>query len=406
MNQRVFDLVRAALWAGSVLLMGYLIPHASIANAIYNTFLGKTPTTSRWVFFVLGLILSGVLLWMGVRALLQQAVDLDKPDLLGGLITGLIQGTATVLTATLVFTFCRSGEPGTLRHFVFDLLNKKFESQVLFYLFGLFGIFALILMANRSIRAIFFKEFRIYFTTPIAYAVMMLFTLIAGFFFQGAFDIFNQYATLPYQLKMRYAARLNLNDFVFTSFLQTLGTILIFLAPILTMRLISEERKNRTYELLMTAPITSTEIVLGKFLSAFGVLAILISLTFLYPVLVGFVGKGTFEWAPIFSGYLGLLLLAASFAAIGLFSSSLTENQVIAAVVTFGILLLMWIINWAASSLADGPVREIVSYLAITKHLSEFAKGVIEIKDIVFYLSLIVFGNLLAHRMVESQRWR
>ncbi|MCB9639576.1 MAG: ABC transporter permease subunit [Myxococcales bacterium] len=406
MNQRVFDLVRAVIWAGSVVLMGYLIPHASIANKIFNTFLGKTPTTSRWVFFVLALVLSGVLLWMAIRALLASAVDLDNPDFLGGLITGLLQGTGTVLTATLVFTLCRTGDQGTLRHFVFDLLNKKFESRVLFDLLGLFGLVTVILMSNRAIRAIFFKEFRIYFTTPIAYAVMMLFTLIAGFFFQGAFDIFNQYATLPYQMKMRYAARLNLNDFVFSSFLQTLGTILIFLAPMLTMRLISEERKNRTYELLMTAPITSTEIVLGKFLSAFGVLSILIGLTFMYPLLVGITSKGAFEWAPVFTGYFGLFLLAGTFAAIGLFSSTLTENQVIAAVVTFGVLLLMWIMNWAASNLGDGMLREVVSYLAITKHLTGFSKGIIEVRDVVYYLSLIVFANLMAHRMVESQRWR
>jgi ABC-2 type transport system permease protein len=174
----------------------------------------------------------------------------------------------------------------------------------------------------------------------------------------------------------------------------------------LTMRLIAEEKKNRTYELLMTSPITSTEIVVGKFLSAFAVLSILIGLTFLYPLLVGLVGSGNFEWAPIFTGYLGLLLMAGSFAAIGLFSSSLTENQVIAAVVTFGILLLLWIINWAASNLADGSLREIIAYLSITTHLTSFTKGLIEIRDVVYYLSLILFANLLAHRMVEAQRWR
>ncbi|MEM1008433.1 MAG: ABC transporter permease subunit, partial [Myxococcota bacterium] len=186
----------------------------------------------------------------------------------------------------------------------------------------------------------------------------------------------------------------------------SMGTILLFLAPMLTMRLLSEERKSRTYELLMTAPLTTTEIVLGKFLSAFVALSSLVLVTSIYPIILGVMGKGDFEWAPIFTGYLGLLLLMGAFAAIGLFGSTLSENQIVSGVVTFGILLLLWIISWAASSMNEGTLREIVSYLSITEHMAKFSQGVVQVKDIIYYVSLILFGNLLAHRVIESQRWR
>lgn len=349
----------------------------------------------------LGLSLGMLWDWIGFSN--ESHRDTQGRKLFDQMSLGLAWSAVTALSITLLLSICSTGKPGTLRAFLYDLARGKEESTVLYAFIAVGLLCMLIYLGNRSIRAIVNKELWLYFSTPIAYAVMMLFTFLTGFFFYNLFATFDR-AQMMYRLRARQVV-LNLNDFVFTHTFRTFGVILLFLVPILTMRLLAEEKKNRTYELLMTAPITSAEIVISKYLSAFVVLASMLAVTFAYPLVVGWVSPGSFEWAPIFTGYFGLLLLVGTFAAIGLLCSSLSEDQIIAAAIAFGILMLLWVIEWAASFMSPGWGRETVQYLSILSHLKGFTKGLLSGKDIVYYVSFIFLSGFLTHRVVESQRW-
>ncbi len=251
------------------------------------------------------------------------------------------------------------------------------------------------------------KELNIYFATPIAYVMFTLFVVIGSYFFLRLLGAYEQ-ASLMY---MRFNAqemvnRLNFQDAIFRNLFGNLGVILIFIIPFLTMRLIAEEKRQKTIELLYTSPVTSNEIVIGKYLAALFILFCALALTVTYPVLVQLVAKDPngVEWRSVLLGYLGLFLMGAAYLAIGLFISALTENQMIAAIGTFVVLLMTWIIGWTASE-AEGWVRELVSYLASVSHLDSFSKGTLEVKDVVYFLSLIVLGLFLSNRAVEAHRW-
>lgn len=360
-------------------------------------------TKLEWILrLVVFLSLALAMLW-DYASLSHAKRDRQGRKLMDQVSLGLAWSAVTALSVMLILSVCSTGKPGTLRAFIYDLARGKQESMILYAFIAVEMLCLLIYLGNRSIRAIVNKELWLYFTTPIAYAVMMLFTFLTGFFFFNLFATFDR-AQMMYRLRARQVV-LNLNDFVFTNTFRTFGVILLFLVPILTMRLLAEEKKNRTYELLMTAPITTTEIVISKYLSAFAVLASMLAVTFLYPLVVGFVSPGSFEWAPVFTGYFGLLLLVGTFAAIGLLCSSLSEDQIIAAAIAFGILMLLWVIEWAASFMSPGWGRETVQYLSILSHLKGFTKGLLSAKDAVYYVSFIFLAGFLTHRVVESQRW-
>jgi len=173
--------------------------------------------------------------------------------------------------------------------------------------------------------------------------------------------------------------------------------------PLLTMRLFSEEKKSGTIELLLTYPVTDMEVLLGKFLACMAVFTIMIALTVLYPILI--IAFGQPEAGPIITGYIGLFFVGASFVSLGIFASSLTENQIIAATVAFGLLLLFWMISFSAS-LAGPIVGDILSYISMTTHLEGFAKGVIDTEDVVYYLIFITLFLFLTLRILESKKWR
>jgi ABC-2 type transport system permease protein len=171
----------------------------------------------------------------------------------------------------------------------------------------------------------------------------------------------------------------------------------------ITMRTYSEEKRSGTIELLLTSPVTDVEIILGKFIGALGLFAALIAPTLLCMGTL-FI-YGTPEWKPLLSGYLGLLLMGGSFIALGLFISSTTKNQMVAGSVTFVLLLLLWVINWMADS-AGPTTGAILSYLSITQHFDDFARGIIDTKHVIFYLSFISFGLFLTLKSVDTERWR
>lgn len=259
----------------------------------------------------------------------------------------------------------------------------------------------------RNAIAIAKKELNIYFATPIAYVMFTLFVVIGSYFFLRLLGAYEQ-ASLMY---MRFNQpdimnRLNFQDAIFRNLFGNLGVILIFIIPFLTMRLIAEEKRQKTIELLYTTPVTPGEIVWGKYLACLVILLSALALTLTYPLLVQFVAKDSngVEWRSVLLGYLGLFLMGGAFMAIGLFISSLTESQVVAALITFVVLLMTWIIGWTAQE-AEGWVRDFVSYLASVSHLDSFSKGTIEPKDIVYFLSIIVLGLFATNRAVEAHRW-
>lgn len=251
------------------------------------------------------------------------------------------------------------------------------------------------------------KELRSYFSSPIAYVVAGIFLSISGYFFYNILNFFVflslQYQQAPYAYMMR---NINLNDYLILPLYSNLGVILLFLIPMLTMRTLAEEKKLGTIELLFTSPIRISEIILGKFLAAFVVFLVIILPTIEYPIVLLVAGSPAPDAGPILTTYIGFVLLGASFISVGIFASSITENQMVAGSLAFGILLILFVLGWAKQG--AGPVLgEILSYISLVEeHYQNFLKGIIDSKDIVFYLTFIFFGLFLAHRSLESKRWR
>jgi len=252
------------------------------------------------------------------------------------------------------------------------------------------------------IWAIFKKEMRLYFSSPIAYVVFAIFTLIAGWFF---YNVFAFYALISMQAAMNpMAARdMSVSEGVVRPLFQNISVILLFLLPLLTMRLFAEEKKSGTIELLLTYPVRDGEVLMGKYLAALAVFAGMLTLTLVYPGLVAWATQ--LEWGPLVTGYLGLLLQGAVFIGIGILISSLTENQIVAGVASFGTLLLLWVVGWAAES-AGGTLGRILSHISVTEHFDSFARGVIDTKDVIYYVNLIILSLFLTLRSLESKRWR
>jgi ABC-2 type transport system permease protein len=196
---------------------------------------------------------------------------------------------------------------------------------------------------------------------------------------------------------------MNVNQMVYTPLFHNMSIILLLMLPLLTMRLFSEEKKTGTDELLFTSPVNVGQIIVGKYLAALVVLGAMLALTGLLSVFT--FAYGNPEIPQILNGYLGLLLMGAAFLAAGVFFSSLTENQIVSAILTFGALLLFWILNWAAYS-ASGMGKDVLNYLSIFQHFDDMTRGILDTKDVVYYISFAFFGLFLTHSVVQSRRWR
>lgn len=259
-------------------------------------------------------------------------------------------------------------------------------------------------MTYRNVSAIVEKEWRHYFGSPIAYVGLFVWTLLFGAFF---YLLLSRFVLLSLQGggEMGGGPKMSLNEWVFAGVLHNMSVVALFITPMLTMRLFAEEKRQGTMELLATNPITNVEIVLGKFFAAVGLYGLMILTGFVNFALVFYYATTKPEWKPIATGTLALLLIGASFIAVGLFISTLTSNQIVAGFVTFGVLLGCWLLGWMEDPSA-GPIARAFAYLGLVNHLDELIRGVIDLKDIVFYLSFIAFGLFLAHQSVESQRWR
>jgi ABC-2 type transport system permease protein len=255
----------------------------------------------------------------------------------------------------------------------------------------------------RNITAIAGKEVRSYFGSPVAWVLMALFAALFGYFFYVYLGAFVQ-DSLGGAMGQG-PQTVNVNQRMIRPLLGNATVLILFLLPMITMRTYSEEKRSGTIELLLTSPLKDSEIVLGKYLAAMGMYAGLLGVTVLYLAILFIWGNPAF--APVLSGYIGLLLMGGGFIAVGLFISTLTNNQMVAGVASFVVFLLLWIISWAADSGNVNPtVASILHYLSITEHFDDFGKGVIDTKHIVFYLSFIGFGLFLATKSVDSDRWR
>ncbi len=245
------------------------------------------------------------------------------------------------------------------------------------------------------------RELSSYFRSPIAYGVMFFFALIAGYFFYSVVGFFVQ-QSLQFMMQGQ-SIPMDVTETVVRGLLSNIAVIGLFMVPIITMRLFAEEKRSGTMELLITSPLHDLEIILGKWLAAVTLYAAMLGLSLLNLLTLYAYGKP--DWKPMMIGYLGLLLQGCGMLAIGAFISACTKNQIVAAVGGFGVLLLLWVISWA-SSLDNSTFSRVMGYLSINDHLESFSKGVLDSKDIVFYVTLTILGLFLTGRAMESIRWR
>jgi ABC-2 type transport system permease protein len=246
------------------------------------------------------------------------------------------------------------------------------------------------------------RDFKTYFTSPIAYCVIGGFLAIMGYMFFASLGHFNMQNHQYQQFNMGKAT--TITDGIIRPVYGNMNVILLFLVPFITMRLFAEEKKNHTIELLMTSPISLTELVLGKFLSSLMLVGVMLSLTLVYPITL--MALGNPDLGPIFTSYLGILFLAGCYISLGILFSAMTENQIVAGFLTLAAGLFFWLISWASQLV--GPVwSDVLNYLSIIGHyINTFGAGVIDTADVAFYLSFIGIGLFLTHRVLDSYRWR
>ena len=235
----------------------------------------------------------------------------------------------------------------------------------------------------RNTLAIAERELKSYFVSPIAYVIGAAFLLIAGYLFS--------------------VILLNTNEASMRYMISNLSVIWLFVAPFITMRLLAEEARTGTIELLLTNPVRDIEVVLGKFIGALLFVLALLALTLYYPALLFVFGSP--DPGPIISGYLGVILQAAAFLSIGLMISSFTQNQIVAAFVTFAILLLMWL-SESVANFVGRPFNEVVRYLSVTGHIQDFSRGVIDTSNVIYFLSIVAGALFITFLSLQTRRWR
>ena len=245
------------------------------------------------------------------------------------------------------------------------------------------------------------KEVNGYFVSPIAYLLMAFFGLIFGVGFYTATRQLMQYS---FQMQMQGGGpSMNVNEQIIRPLLGFASTIALFLVPMITMRLFAEEKRTGTIELLLTSPVTDLEIILGKWLGALLLYVCVLLMSMLNMALLFLWGKP--DLRPVLIGYLGLLLQGGCLLAIGALISTMTKNQIIAGIATFFISLLLWLLSWF-TAFDNSVTAQVVNYMSIVTHFENFGKGVLDSKDVVFYLSMIFLSLFLTSRSLESLRWR
>jgi ABC-2 type transport system permease protein len=279
----------------------------------------------------------------------------------------------------------------------------------------------------RNAFAIAWREVQAYFTSPLAYVVISVFLLLSGYIFWASLVRFSElclrFGSNPY-----FSSQLNVNDMVVRPLFGTVAIILLFVVPFLTMRLLAEERRSGTAELLFTCPVTSGEVVLGKYMSVAFLLIVMLGGTVSFPLLI--LGSGASpDMKPTLIGYLGILMMGLALLSIGLLISAMTDSQIVAAVLTFGVSLFLWVLNWMADSATitlaavmnkitvglweklhlglGGPtLGDLLGQISIIGHFDDFRKGILDTQHAVFYASVVFMCLFVTQRVLESRRWR
>jgi len=236
----------------------------------------------------------------------------------------------------------------------------------------------------RTAQAIAWKEIQVYFGNPMAYIVGLIFLAVSGFFFVR--DLGNPFPEAS-----------------LANFYQGATIILILLAPSLTMRLLAEEQKLGTIELLLTSPVRDWEVIIGKYLASLVFLLSMVMLSLYYPLLLFFFADP--DPGPIYSGYIGLILYGSAALSVGILTSTLTSNQIVAFVVSAGILVLLVFVN-TGTDVVGGFWATMGNEIGMSKHFADFARGVIDTKHIIYFLSVTALFLFLSVRALESRRWR
>jgi ABC-2 type transport system permease protein len=256
-----------------------------------------------------------------------------------------------------------------------------------------------------NVLAIAERELRAYFASPIAWMMIGLFALLAGVFYVTTLAYFVQASMQmdSFSAMGQAPQPLNINQQLIRPLFLNVSVVALFMLPMLTMRTYAEEKRSGTIELLLTSPLTDWQIIIGKYLGALTLYAVMLLVTVVHVGLLFFYGEP--EWRTVVSGYLGMLLMGGAFLSLGLFISSTTKNQIVAAAMTFAALLLLWTVSWFADS-ASPTTAAVLRHLSIIEHFDDFAKGVIDTGHLVYYLSFIAFGLFLTAKSVDTERWR
>jgi ABC-2 type transport system permease protein len=258
----------------------------------------------------------------------------------------------------------------------------------------------------QNVFSIFWREYKSYFTSPIAYVVIGVFLFLVANRFVFKFNDFVQitFESISEAVsRQQTIPKFSINDAVVRYLFQHMRNISLFLLPMITMRLFAEERKSGTLELLITSPLTITQLVIGKFLSAFVLFLTMVLPTAVFQYFVFLYGNP--DLGPVLTGYVGIVLYGAAVISIGTLISSLTENQIIAGALTFGAFLFLWIVGRVGEETVS-VWGEIANYISITAHFNTFAMGVVDSRDVIFYLSFCFLGLFLTHQSITSLRWR
>jgi len=263
----------------------------------------------------------------------------------------------------------------------------------------------------RNIFSIYKRELKSYFFSPIGYIVILAMVLIIGLMsFLPSANQHIQYAqnfnqiSQQYQIFGQQAPPPNILTQIWQGIIGMMFTMVLFITPLVTMRLFTEERRTGTFELLATSPISSWAIVLGKFFAAFSLYLFSILITFSFASVILFWGNPDF--GPVLSGYLGVILMGGLAMAVGTWISTLTENQVIAAVLTFFVMLMLLFMGYLTNFIPIEWLRVTLEYISFEAHISDFFQGVIDTKHIVYFISLTFFVLLMTQQSIESKRWR
>lgn len=249
------------------------------------------------------------------------------------------------------------------------------------------------------------RELRSYFSSPVAWVLMAAFLALGGYFFYALLTAFNQMLMLYGMMRQpEMLERFNLNEMVIRPLLQNMSVLLIFIVPAITMRLFPEEKRAGTYELLLTSPIRISDIVIGKFLGGLALVVIMVLLSGFFGLLL--LAYGNPEVKLMLAGYAGLLLMAIAFLAIGTLVSSFTDNVVVAYIGALFALLVLYTVGWMGETVPIPWLQSLIKYVSITEHFQEMLSGVIDTKDLVYFATVVGVSLFLAHRSVESVRWR